>query len=254
MTSRFPGIPDETAVPLGPARGVRLLASVRSALEARVALAAGADIVDAKEPAAGALGAVDAETLAAIRGEVPAGIPLSATIGDIACADAARVLDLCAATAASGADIVKIGLFPPGDARVLLDALSRAPEAHGRRVLVMLADRPLDLSLLPLLPGAGFCGVMLDTADKSAGSLFDMLDETIIERFAFTARQSKLWLGLAGALRLWHIPRLLRFRPDIAGFRGALCRGGSRRGEIDPALVAGVKRALAGAALECAAE
>lgn len=254
MTAPFP-IPDHDASGAPqPTRRVRLLASVRSGAEARCAVAAGADVVDAKEPSRGALGAVDAPTLAAIRAAVPPSVALSATIGDVASGDGARIADLCAATAAAGVDIVKIGLFPPGDPRALLDRLTRTPEAYGRRVLVMLADRPLDLSLVARLPDAGFCGVMLDTADKAAGSLFDVLDETIIARFAFTARRAGLGLGLAGALRLWHIPRLLGLRPDIAGFRGALCRGGSRQGEIDPALVAEVRRALAGAALDCAAE
>ena len=44
---------------------MRLLVSVRNAEEAESALQGGADILDAKEPANGALGKVDATTLAA---------------------------------------------------------------------------------------------------------------------------------------------------------------------------------------------
>jgi len=47
-----------------------LLASVRSAAEAALAVTAGADIVDAKEPSAGALGRVDPAILRAIVREV----------------------------------------------------------------------------------------------------------------------------------------------------------------------------------------
>ena len=43
---------------------MRLLVSVRSADEVAAAMAGGADIIDAKEPARGSLGAVDAATLA----------------------------------------------------------------------------------------------------------------------------------------------------------------------------------------------
>lgn len=231
----------------------RLLASVRSAAEAAVAVAGGADIVDAKEPAHGALGAVALDVLRQIRDVVPASIPLSATIGDVSADDVHGIVERCEAMAAS-VDIVKIGLFSPGDPQALFAALARNPAAHGRRVLVMLADTPLDLSLLAHLPGAGFCGVMLDTADKSAGALLDVIDEGMIERFVFTARQARIWMGLAGALRLWHIPRVLRFSPDIVGFRGALCRDGQRGGEIDAAAIAAVRRELSGGDGCCAAE
>jgi len=41
---------------------MKLLVSVRDAIDASAALAGGADIIDAKEPASGALGAVDLAT------------------------------------------------------------------------------------------------------------------------------------------------------------------------------------------------
>src|SRR3712207_1522808 len=50
---------------------VRLLVSVRSAAEAGTALEGGADIVDAKEPARGPLGAVDPVTIAEILAVLP---------------------------------------------------------------------------------------------------------------------------------------------------------------------------------------
>ena len=45
---------------------MQLLVSVRDAAEAAEAIAAGADIVDAKEPGAGALGAVSLDTFETI--------------------------------------------------------------------------------------------------------------------------------------------------------------------------------------------
>lgn len=229
----------ETPASLADHRRVHFLASVRSVAEARVVAAAGAGIVDAKEPDHGALGAVALTTITRMRETLPAWIPLSATIGDVPCDDTERILAAVAATDAAGADLVKIGLFPPAekraerDAHALLSALATAPAAFGRRVLVMLADTPLDLALLASLPSAGFTAVMLDTADKSSGALTDVLDTDAIARFVFTARQARLRVGLAGALRLWHIPSLMRLEPDILGFRGALCRGGTRTSEID---------------------
>jgi dihydroneopterin aldolase len=40
--------------------------------------------------------------------------------------------------------------------------------------------------------------------------------------------------GLAGSLEAPDVPRLLLVRPDVLGFRGALCNAHDRRGAIDP--------------------
>jgi len=68
-----------------PARpATRLLVSVRDAREAAEAASAGAHIIDAKDPARGALGAVGSEALAAILDACPAGLETSAALGDLA--------------------------------------------------------------------------------------------------------------------------------------------------------------------------
>src|SRR5438067_2429694 len=60
---------------------MRLLVSVADAAEARAALAGGADIIDAKEPRHGALGAVAPDVLRAIRNAVAVRRPVSAALG-----------------------------------------------------------------------------------------------------------------------------------------------------------------------------
>ena len=57
-----------------------MLASVRSPEEALFALRAGADLIDAKEPSDGTLGAVGPETLRAIVAAVGRRRPVSATV------------------------------------------------------------------------------------------------------------------------------------------------------------------------------
>ena len=52
---------------------MRLLVSVSSAAEASAALAGGADVIDAKDPLAGALGAVSADVLREIHAIVAGG-------------------------------------------------------------------------------------------------------------------------------------------------------------------------------------
>src|SRR5207253_9144383 len=84
---------------------MRLLVSVRGPVEACAALAGGADVIDAKDPACGALGAVSAERLAAIRRAVGAARPVSAALGDAR--DEGTVA--AAAAAAAGAAFVKPG-------------------------------------------------------------------------------------------------------------------------------------------------
>ena len=64
---------------------VRFLASVTSETEARVALAAGADVIDCKDPASCALGRLAPATVRAIRVGPAVRSAVSATIGDLAC-------------------------------------------------------------------------------------------------------------------------------------------------------------------------
>ncbi|MBK5187486.1 MAG: hypothetical protein JJD97_04525, partial [Gemmatimonadaceae bacterium] len=61
---------------------MRLLVSVRNAEEARTALAGGAEIIDAKEPSLGALGAVELGVLREIVQAVGRMRPVSAALGD----------------------------------------------------------------------------------------------------------------------------------------------------------------------------
>jgi len=84
---------------------LRLLVSVRSAAEAKVAVESGADIVDAKEPAAGPLGAVGPGVLAEILRALPGEAPLGIALGDVRTErELGLVLDRLAPMARPGAD------------------------------------------------------------------------------------------------------------------------------------------------------
>src|SRR5689334_6343190 len=60
-----------------------LLVSVRTPHEAEVAQAAGASIIDVKEPARGSLGRADDDTIAAVIAEVGGSRPVSAAMGEL---------------------------------------------------------------------------------------------------------------------------------------------------------------------------
>ena len=135
---------------------MRLLVSVVDADEARTAAAAGADIVDVKNPAEGSLGAPSPAVIASVRAAVPAELPVSAAIGDMPNLPGTAALAALGA-ASSGATYVKVGLWgvsTEDDAVVLLRAVRdavpgavvvAAAYADARRV----AHAPLAPELLP---------------------------------------------------------------------------------------------------------
>lgn len=216
-----------------------LLASVADLHEMGVARAGGADIVDLKQPAFGALGAWSQEALTAAvllwnawGDHRPA---LSATAGDQPMVPA-LLLAAAERIASAGVPIVKVGLFASPHAANCVEAL--APLAARTRLIgVLFADEGPDFGLIPALGRAGFAGVMIDTADKKAGPLTEHLDPLTLSQFVIEARRHGLMTGLAGSLRLDDIPALAAAGPDYLGFRGALCTGG-RTGALDPARLA----------------
>lgn len=211
--------------------------------EARLVASLGADIIDAKDPTAGALGALPASTVRAIRGAAPRAIPVSATIGDPV-DDVAATVAAVERMAATGADIVKIGLSRRVDAGAALAAVGRLDLGAVRLVGVLLADEGVAVELIDPARAAGFAGLMLDTADKRRGALSDFLSFDELRRFVVAVQAAGMFAGLAGSLRAEHVPQLLPLGPDVLGFRGGLCRQGERVAEIDPEAVRRVRSVI----------
>lgn len=211
---------------------VRILASVRSAEEALFAAAAGADFIDAKEPSNGALGAVSLETLRAIVAAVAGRCPVSSTVGDLPL-EVGPLRDAAYARAACGANLIKVGIFERDFPLAVVQALPRS--APGVPLIaVLFADRAPPLRAATRLAEAGWHGVMLDTADKSAGGLRDWTDPQWLAEFVALARAAGLLVGLAGSLREQDVRPLAKLDPDYLGFRGALCAEGQREECLDP--------------------
>ncbi len=219
------------------------LASVTDAAEARQVLAAGAAIVDAKNPHAGALGALPHEIVRAIVAAVDGLAPVSATIGDFPDMPAREVARAVAEMAATGVDFVKIGLFPAASLMACLAALAPLAARH-RLVAVLFADREPDFQLLPHLARHGFAGVMLDTANKTGGSLLRHQPPPRLAEFVAQAKNLGLLTGLAGSLKLADIPTLAPINPDYLGFRGALCHKHARTQALDPDALAALSEAM----------
>ncbi|NML45591.1 hypothetical protein HHL11_17695 [Ramlibacter sp. G-1-2-2] len=225
---------------------MQLLASVRDVDEALCAADAGADLVDLKDPAAGALGALTieriAQVVAVLRARYP-GLPLSATTGDLPASAIEEILRRVQGVAACDVDYVKVGVWPGGGA--LLDALA---DCGATVVPVLVADAGINASLLDhALRGRAFPALMVDTADKGGGSLLRRVPLPELSGFIAAVRSSGRLAGLAGSLRMEDAPALRALAPDIAGFRGALTHG-ERAAALDGRRVRELRRRLAAGA------
>jgi uncharacterized protein (UPF0264 family) len=233
---------------------MRLLVSVRSAAEVGAAVAGGADIVDAKEPAAGALGAVSGRVLREIALSLPTGVPLSIALGepkDVAALEAAVAMLHGLAPRPSRA-YVKIGLSAAGDGAgallsALVDLAARTP-IRPAVVAVAYADyvaagAPVPGTVARLAAAAGADGVLLDTWGKDRGDLFQHLAEPALHAWIGQVRATGLLVALAGSLSIKGVQRVAELPAHIVGVRGAACVGG-RTGVVSEERVAELKAAL----------
>jgi uncharacterized protein (UPF0264 family) len=220
-----------------------MLASVQSLDEAVLALSARIDIIDLKQPASGALGALDKDLVRRICAYCEGRRPVSATVGDLPM-QPGPVCEAVKAMHETGVDYIKIGFFPGGDPVRTVQKLSGLTGRNLSLIGVLFADTEPDLALIDTLKSAGFTGVMLDTMDKTKGSLTEIMLSEKIGQFVRLAKSHRMLCGLAGSLRLADIPELTAFQPDYLGFRGALCVGRKRTAQLDKGSMLRIKDAI----------
>jgi uncharacterized protein (UPF0264 family) len=210
-----------------------LLVSVRDAAEARLAVEAGVDLVDIKEPRRGALGRADDSTIrqivAAVGGQ--AGtlcVPISVALGELVeLAPAAALPDW------DGIRFAKIGLAgcgPAADWPARWGAtFARMPVDVGR-VAVVYADwqaarAPQPDEILRVARRLNCSAALVDTFDKRGGGLVDLWTLEQIESFIARARELGLLAVVAGGLNGANIPAIASLAPDYVAVRGAACAG-----------------------------
>jgi uncharacterized protein (UPF0264 family) len=231
---------------------MQLLVSVRSAAEAGIALAGGADIVDAKEPSRGSLGAVSPTELLQICQCVPADQPVSIALGDVA--TATEVLQAIAAVPRSlrRATYLKLGFAGITDPdvvhRLLRVALDSVAGQSISIVAVAYADAVKAGSLQPeilrdIAEDAGVVGMLLDTYQKGDYHLLTWLDRSRLAALLARARAARFLTAVAGGLGVAHLSDLRALEPDIVGFRGAVCVGG-REGPLSGRRLRFIRRQL----------
>ena len=218
---------------------MRVLVSVANAADALVALAAGADVIDAKNPTAGALGAVALEELRAIVDAIRDERPVTAALGDGSDGDPESA---AYAFGAAGAALVKIGFAGMADraeVESVLRAAIRGAKAGSARTGVVAvayadADRAASIApavLIDVAARAGAEGVLIDTADKSGPGLHGLMSLRSLGQWVTRARGAGLLVAVAGKLTADDLWFARQAGADIAGVRGAACDGG-RGGRI----------------------
>ncbi len=231
----------------------QLLVSVRSAEEARRAVAGGADVIDVKEPARGALGRADAAVWRAARAAVPREIPVSVALGELG-----ESLSPPAPADLAGIAFVKLGLAGAGeDWETRWRAYRQASE--GERpgpswVAVAYADAALEgapapTAVLEAAIAAGCAGILLDTARKGGLSAVAQGEWS---GWIAKAKRVGLFVALAGGLDAETIARLRPLEPDLFAVRGAACNEGDRQQSVCVRRVAELVAAARGGQTACA--
>jgi (5-formylfuran-3-yl)methyl phosphate synthase len=215
---------------------MQLLVSVRSPGEAEAALSGGADIVDAKEPSRGSLGAVSPDVLAEILDRIPVDRPASIALGDVTAFDDVRARIASLPRSARPMTYLKLGfagVSEPEQIRRFLEIAqaAAADTACARVVAVAYADAVLARSAPPEIvcraaTMAGIAGVLFDTYQKSGGDLLTWIPLPTLSGLIASARENALVSAVAGGLSSGQLDVVSRARPDIVGFRGAACTGG----------------------------
>jgi uncharacterized protein (UPF0264 family) len=248
-----------------------LLVSVRNPAEALAALAGGADVIDVKEPERGPLGAADVSTIAAVVLAVEGRAPVTAAMGELTDLIGAKREPMPA-----GVALFKIGLSGcrslPNWRTHWRDAMAalaepltasrracpgginppaREPLVHSacpRPVAVAYADwraaaAPEPDEVLNAAVEAGCPALLVDTWNKSAGSLFDHWPPQEVGRFLQSARKRGLLVVLAGSLAHENFMVAARLAPDLVGVRTAGCDGG-RHGNVSASRIRALKQSL----------
>ena len=199
------------------------------------AIAGGADLIDAKDPRVGALGAVSVETLGEIHTAVAGRRPVTAALGDAA---KEAAIELAARLFAdTGAAFLKVGFRGVASrqrARALMDAAARGARAgnSGTGIVAVAyadADRVENLTpraLSDVAADAGVEGLLIDTADKSGPGLGGLVEPLMLAALVAEAHDAGLFVALAGKLSARDLGFVRDAGADIAGVRGAACEGG----------------------------
>lgn len=232
---------------------VSVLVSVRNVEEAKIALSAGVDLIDLKDPEKAAMGMVDLSVVSLIQNALPYNLPLSMACGELC--DLPNQRDFLP----SGISFYKFGLSKCKSIDNWVDNLILINEQvlmlnKSAFVVPVLygdylkADSSPPFALLETLFEHSFFAIMIDTWCKDGSSVLDWITVDELLRIQNKCDVHNVKFAIAGSLNLEKATRLIRegVKPAWFGFRGAVCKEGSRNKTIDfdltSDLIAGVKK------------
>lgn len=228
----------------------KLLISVTSVEEARIAAENGADIIDLKDPHSGALGALPLPTIQSIMAYMrneQAGKPVSATVGDVPMElnlTEPNITERVSALADSGVDFIKIGFFAAKDYQPSLDALKSVIQSGVQLIAVLFAEYQYPNTLIDDIQQTGFAGLMLDTAHKDGQTILYYHSCNSYAELAKKVKSAGMTFGLAGSLRLQDIDKLKSLAPTYMGFRGGVCEQNLRLAALDKEKIKAIRKVL----------
>ncbi len=208
-----------------------LLISVRSAAEAREALAGGADVIDVKEPARGALGAADAATIEHVVRAVDGRAPVTAALGELA--QDSRPRWSGSLSDFDQISLAKVGLAGCATRRTWAADWQTMMERCGgghRFAAVVYADWPAAAapppqSVLDVAVEFGCQAVLIDTWNKSAGSLCELWPGDQLAAFIAQVHGAGLICACAGSLSSADVAIVTNCHADVIAIRGSACVG-----------------------------
>lgn len=231
-------------------RSPRLLVSVRNVTEARAAMAGSADVIDVKEPTAGALGRATSSDMQDIAGVVatsPAS-PCSVALGELlelqSASDPVVIPDTVR--------WVKVGLSQCADQpqwRQIWADVRRRLNRNVDWIAVAYADAeaaraPSLHAVLDAAVSSGCAGLLVDTFTKSVGSLLDYYALDQLHDLITSAQQAGLMVALAGRVQMPDLPAIVGLRPDLIAVRSAVCRNSDRLAAVDADAVRAFRQAM----------
>jgi uncharacterized protein (UPF0264 family) len=222
----------------------QLLLSVRDADEARIALAAGAALLDCKEPHRGSLGRPETVALAAIVREVAGCVPVSVAWGELV--DLTDEIE----TLPAGVCYAKIGLAgcEAIDWRQKWNRWADSLPAEVAPVAVIYVDpcgSPGPEAILDLAFTTPCAAILFDTFDKSCGDLWRHISREQLAAWLDAIRDRGLLSVVGGSLTVESIARF-DLAADYLAVRGAACRP-NRAGRLCAEAARAVAQAVAAA-------
>ncbi len=225
-SSKFKNVPVKT----------NLLISLRKLDELSEEIINEVDILDLKDPISGSIGAWDLQDIKTAILRFKNKIEISATLGDIFMNK--KFIIKLKQFDELNLNYIKFGLLSE-ELNNLFDKIKFLGDSKYKTKLVCVVfvdffdHVKLVYERLDLFDSCGIKYIMLDTYYKNNGDLLNFCNISNLNRFISKCKTFDIKIGLAGSLKENQIPVLIKLKPNILGFRSAICKFNERMSEVD---------------------